>query len=595
MLKYWRIWLLIVVVLGAMLAIGFKTYPYGRTGVQIAFVYDSSPARGTLQSGMIITDLNGQQITDVNDWTGKTANLKGPVTLTANGRQYSFNVSDSIGVDVTNIDRTNLDLGLDLKGGTRIVLKPEGNATSETISQIVSILQTRANIYGLKEMKFLSVRDPGGDYYIQVEAAGIGRDIIENLLSRQGKFEAKIVKPVDLENNRGTIRLGGESFGVVADNETITVNNQAIMPNQTFVLKNIDFQYLNRTGSRLIFQATAYKGDDIEIIYTDPQRSAVVPQSNGYLFYFVVLVSQEGASRFSDITTGIPKIFDINSGEEYLDSAIRLFIDDQLVSELRISGSLAGQIYTTPQIQGFRPTFEEAAQEKLSLQTILRSGALPLTLQTASIDIISPTLGSGFITTAVYSAVLAMIVISAMVFIRYRKIRVALPIIFISISEIIIILGIAATNDSLIWASVLVINIFLIALAWWKQKDVDIYVWTGAILIPLLGIMSWTIDLPAIGGVIAAIGTGVNDQIIIADEALQIRERKIYTMKEKIKRAFFIIFGAASTVIAAMVPLMFLGIGLVRGFAITTIVGVLVGVLITRPAYAKIIEATTKE
>ena len=66
--------------------------------------------------------------------------------------------------------------------------------------------------------------------------------------------------------------------------------------------------------------------------------------------------------------------------------------------------------------------------------------------------------------------------------------------------------------------------------------------------------------------------------------------KKIYTIREKIKRAFFIIFGAASTTIAAMLPLMFLGIGLIRGFAITTIVGVMVGLLITRPAYAKIIE-----
>jgi len=42
-----------------------------------------------------------------------------------------------------------------------------------------------------------------------------------------------------------------------------------------------------------------------------------------------------------------------------------------------------------------------------------------------------------------------------------------------------------------------------------------------------------------------------------------------------------------------MVPLMSLGVGLVRGFAITTIIGVLIGVLITRPAYAKIIEIVT--
>jgi preprotein translocase subunit SecD len=84
--------------------------------------------------------------------------------------------------------------------------------------------------------------------------------------------------------------------------------------------------------------------------------------------------------------------------------------------------------------------------------------------------------------------------------------------------------------------------------------------------------------------------------IIIADETLTGRkdERKlVYTVKDKIKRAFFIIFGSASTIISAMVPLMAIGIGFVRGFAITTIIGVLVGILITRPAYAELVEIGT--
>ncbi|MCK4497292.1 MAG: hypothetical protein KAU24_03795 [Candidatus Aenigmarchaeota archaeon] len=168
--------------------------------------------------------------------------------------------------------------------------------------------------------------------------------------------------------------------------------------------------------------------------------------------------------------------------------------------------------------------------------------------------------------------------------------------VFISLSEVIIILGIAAVQDSMIWLAVLIINFLLISMAWWKKHEIDIYAWIGALLIPLLGMASWTIDLPTIGGIIAAIGMGVDHQIIIADETLagKKEEEKLYTLKKKIKMAFFIIFGAAATTIAAMIPLMSIGIGFIRGFAITTIVGVLVGILITRPAYARIIEMTTK-
>ena len=95
--------------------------------------------------------------------------------------------------------------------------------------------------------------------------------------------------------------------------------------------------------------------------------------------------------------------------------------------------------------------------------------------------------------------------------------------------------------------------------------------------------------------IIAAIGTGIDHQIIIADETISGEKRKIFGLKEKIKSAFFIIFGAAATMVAAMLPLIFLVAEFVKGFAITTIIGVWIGVSITRPAYAKIVEAFSKE
>jgi preprotein translocase subunit SecD len=102
-----------------------------------------------------------------------------------------------------------------------------------------------------------------------------------------------------------------------------------------------------------------------------------------------------------------------------------------------------------------------------------------------------------------------------------------------------------------------------------------------------------TIDLPFIAGIIATIGTGIDAQIIMLDEAMRKAER-IETLREKLSRAFFIIFGSAGTVIAAMLPLMFLGFGLLQGFAIVTIIGVLSGILITRPAFGAIIEKIVK-
>ena len=107
-------------------------------------------------------------------------------------------------------------------------------------------------------------------------------------------------------------------------------------------------------------------------------------------------------------------------------------------------------------------------------------------------------------------------------------------------------------------------------------------------------VINWTIDLAAIAGIIAAVGTGIDSQIVIIDQTLR-GEAKLESMKEKLKRAFFVIFGSAGTVIAAMLPLMILGFGLLRGFAITTIMGVLIGVFIARPAYGEIVKKIVKE
>jgi preprotein translocase subunit SecD len=599
MLKYWRVWLLILFVAASSLAIGFKVYPYGRHIVEISFVSDSSPAKGELEQGMFISAVNGAAIDNVDSWNSATRSLNNiTVKLTVNGKDYSYRVNDTLGIDVMNVDRTNLEFGLDLRGGTRIILKPtSSNVTKEDITQTIATLQTRANLYGLKEMRFFATTGVDGSNYIQIEAAGVSSDIVENLLSKQGSFEAKVIKPVDVTDGKGSMQIGDRFYPVsVLDNRTIEIANTTVAENGTFSLEGIHLQYINQTGNSLGFYATVYTGSDVELVYSDPQHSGVRATGNGYSFYFAVLISDKGAQKFADVTTGIPSRIDLQSGERYLESKILLYLDGRQVSELNIGAELGGKVYPTPQIQGFRATLDDATREKLQLQTILRSGAIPTSLQIASVDIISPTLGSDFFVSVFYAGILAGAAVGIIVFVRYRKLRIALPMTAISLSEVIIILGIAATNDAMIWASVMLIGFSLIAIAWWKKHEIDIFAWVAVILVPLLGLMSWTIDLAAIGGIIAAIGTSVDHQVIIADEALmKTDEKRVYTIKDKIKRAMFIIFSSASTVIAAMIPLMSIGVGLIRGFAITTIVGVLVGILVTRPAYARIVEAGIKK
>ncbi|NTW92633.1 MAG: MMPL family transporter, partial [Methanoregulaceae archaeon] len=61
--------------------------------------------------------------------------------------------------------------------------------------------------------------------------------------------------------------------------------------------------------------------------------------------------------------------------------------------------------------------------------------------------------------------------------------------------------------------------------------------------------------------------------------------------EKRLSRAVGIIMVSAATVVIAMLPLALLPLQSLRGFAVITILGVLIGVFITRPAYGKIIAA----
>ncbi|MBF4475292.1 preprotein translocase subunit SecD [Methanobacterium formicicum] len=256
-------------------------------------------------------------------------------------------------------------------------------------------------------------------------------------------------------------------------------------------------------------------------------------------------VSLEGANRFAKVAQGQAGV------------PVEMYLDDQLISSPELDEGLAnGQASTDVMIRGTEATKEEAQNQAKSTQTLLQSGALPVKVKIVGISSVSADLGDQFINGALIAGILALLVIAAIIIVRYRSPLLVIPIMLTSIAELILVLGAAA-------------------------------------------VVHWNIDLAAIAGILAAIGTGVDDQIIITDEVLKgFQEKKrISGVRRQIKKAFFIIFASAGTLVAAMLPLAYIGfsrgatgIGILSGFAFTTILGVLIGIFITRPVYAKFVE-----
>lgn len=443
----------------------------------------------------------------------------------------------SMSEDGTYSIKTSIKTGLDLSGGVRVLLSLE-NSSPEMADEVIKILSSRISSYGLKEMVLRKV-NVGDKVYVQLELAGSNETELKNLIEKQGVFKAYVDINVSLKNGSGVLRLNGKEYELNVKNGSVIFNGSVV--DDRFSVEDVEFKIVNITDDKLMLYALALTGKDILHIDESAQGSTVSGRGNEWKFEFRVTISKEASDRFTRIIKDIP--LDPNSGGRYIVSNINMYLDDKLIDSLRIgSGLKAGA--TNIVISGPGNSEEDALRSMNTLKSILTSGSLPTKIKVEQISEVSPTLSQSFVRVAVVSIIMAILVVAVVLWIRYRQTKLVLPMVLTSISEVLIIFGFAA-------------------------------------------LVKWTIDLPSIAGIVAAIGSGVDDQIVILDESTQ---KKTINLKQRLKRAFFIIFASAATTGGAMLPLLSVGAGNVKGFAFTTIVGVLIGVLITRPTFSKIVE-----
>ncbi|MFA5071780.1 MAG: PDZ domain-containing protein [Candidatus Pacearchaeota archaeon] len=499
----WKIWLWLIVLLFSFLAlVNFQNL--FQEGVEIKSVEPNSTAFNEgLRQEQIITAIDGQKVENLEDYSRiiqeKFTGEKIKLTITTTKSEIILYSNESPQITVSELSKTNIKTGLDLSGGARALIQAENHTlTKEEANLLVDTISNRFNTYGISDMTIRTIQDLQGNYFVSIEIAGATPEDMENLISQQGKFEAKI----------------GDEIAFVGGDKDITS--------------------VSRSG-------------------TDSGIYSCEQSQSGYVctFRFVVYLSQSAAERHAEITSKL----DVNStaSGNYLSKQLDLYLDDVLVDTLLISESLKGTVTTQIQISGSgsgetqTDAYNEALSEMNNLQTVLITGSLPFKLQIVKLDTISPTLGQSFIKYIFLAGFAALLAVAIIIFIRYHGLKSSLAPLIICTSEIIITLGVAA-------------------------------------------FIKWDLDLPSIAGILAAIGTGVDDQIVVLDEAKN--KESSLSMKEKIKRAFIIILGAYFTSVASLLPMWWAGAGLLKGFVMTTLIGITIGVLITRPAFADIIKIT---
>ena len=203
LLKDWRILLVIFAIILSMIAIN----PTMQKGIIITGVYSDSPLYGKVIVGESIEWANEKAIETVED-IYEFNDYTGVFRFMHSGRLDLVEIdTPGLGIEVEKKPFSNIKFGMDMVGGTRVLLHPTENVTDDIIRQTLSTLETRINTYGLKETKFQEIKDISGNSYIQIEMAGGSKQEIDELLAKQGIFEGKVPILVEFDDDIGVLKF----------------------------------------------------------------------------------------------------------------------------------------------------------------------------------------------------------------------------------------------------------------------------------------------------------------------------------------------------------------------------------------------------
>ena len=500
---------------------------------------------------------------------------------------------------------TNIKLGIDFEGGTVMQLELQEEVSGDEIARISNIISKRADPSGLMNIsvtpigkKFIVIRMPESDPE--------KLELIESRIRQQGKFEAtlngeilftgdEIQKVLRTDNSYGLFQAGttlvewrlpfilNEAASLRFTQETFhQCSATSFTPQGTAIYEcEKTFFFLDRPDALIVISEDQYALDeeyliagnllenipqdtDIEELIED-SRADVIVYSDSLDANILANALSKTSMAYISSDLGNEVIVELeNAGftavkieEEgpwlwnVLNARQVISLTENVTNEDKADVSQA-DIISTLVISGRRDSGETARSDLEELTVLLESGSLPTPVKSISKETISPSLGESFKSLVLMMGIIAFVIVALIVVIRYRNVHLAIPIFIIGASEVLINLG-------------------------------------------FITIIQWPLDLAAFAGLIAAIGTGVDSEIVITDEIIGRKDRIAVSLIKRIKTALFIIMTAAFTIIGVMGPIVlfsrsFPGIDKLYGFAVVAIAGALIGAFITRPAFTKIIE-----
>ncbi|MEM0980460.1 MAG: protein translocase subunit SecD [Cyanobacteria bacterium P01_H01_bin.58] len=418
-------------------------------------------------------------------------------------------------------------LGLDLRGGTQLTLQIQTtdeipNLRERDIEAVQRVIAGRVDELGVSETSVqqlgqnqLLVQLPGVSNPEQARRVLGETAQLEFRAQRQGSEQQFLIENQILqEHQRELFTL--QQFAQTLEEEG--TDNEAGTTQADLEAQIQDLQQTIRESNEAIFalfEPAELTGERLTDAYAQPINNG------GTLWEVVIDFNSEGAAKFTELSRNLA-----GTGR-----TLGIFLDNRLLSAPTVDVQYAdtGIVGGSAVISG---NFNAEQSGDLAIQ--LRGGALPLPVEVAETRTVGPTLGRDSIQRSLYAAIAGLILVLIFMAVYYR-----LP-------------GILAD-----------IALVVYALLTWAVFN-------------LLGV---TLTLPGIAGFILSIGMAVDANVLIFErtrEELRAGKTLYRSVESGFYRAFSSILDSNVTTLIACAALFWFGAGLVKGFALTLAIGVLI-------------------
>ncbi len=444
-------------------------------------------------------------------------------------------------------------LGLDLEGGTSVILTAtsnEGDISQDVLDQTVEIIRQRIDALGVAEPE---VSAAGSDT-ILVQLPGVedearALEIIGGTAQLTFRQVLEIVprnqptpSPSPSESETGDKK--GDKGKPEPSPEPSPTDAPEVTPEKDSSVNDKEVVYPDADNEDVLYRlapAGVLTGDIIT------RAEAVIDQTGRWAV--TLDMSRQGSAAWAKLTSDLACLRD--EGEQTQDQ-VAIVLDGKVetATGMAAPGTSAGSgVICGTGITGGQSQIDVGdEQEAKDLALVLRTGALPLTLEQSSVQKVSPSLGKDSLQAGLTAGAIGLALVMLYVLLYYRA------------------LGLV------VWAGLAVFTAVMYSLLSYLGK-------TSGLSLTLAGI----------AGIIVSIGI-TTDSYIVAFERLKDEIHTGKTMRTAVDRgmvrAFRTILVADFVTGSAAVILFFLAVGPVKGFALTlglaTIVDVLIAYFFTR-------------